>query len=307
MLINEEKLREIVKESIGNIITDNIEQDILKEELSISTDVNNITLKIKSILGNDYKKNYSNPNNYKLIDDKLTKQVFYNDVDVKYQDIVIKITYYVLESNNNELISYYKSRFNSKTQLSNFHLKLYLTSYDGVINWIINSMSIQHEVEHLFQYYKKNKPLLPIEKMKEYHALNLLTNSNDFYEQIIGHTYYYYVKVERNAIINGLYRKIMDMSNNGATFNPLDIIKDTPFYDNIKTIKEVIINSKNYPEIEKRLIPYNKTLKSFLRLANRMVDEYTKAFGRLLYKVKKDIEENNKDTLINYSERKIKK
>ena len=47
--------------------------------------------------------------------------------------------------------------------------------------------------------------------------------------------------------------------------------------------------------------------KQYLKIANIMIDEYSKAFGRLLYKVKKDIESVNEDLLINLSNRRITK
>ena len=78
------------------------------------------------------------------------------------------------------------------------------------------------------------------EKMKEYNKLNSLTNSDDFYEQVIGYTYYYYIKAERNAIINGMYRYIIDANTNGEIVNPLQMIKDTQYYNNIQIIKKVI-------------------------------------------------------------------
>ena len=54
------------------------------------------------------------------------------------------------------------------------------------------------------------------------------------------------------------------------------------------------------------LKPFNKTIDSYLKIANRVVSEYTKAFGRLLYLLKKDIAETNKNLLINWDDKTIK-
>ena len=78
-------------------------------------------------------------------------------------------------------------------------------------------------------------------------------------------------------------------------------------YQNIQVIKNAIQNPTKLSLIEKRLTKINKSLKSYLRIANRMIDEYTKAFGRLLYKSKKDIEKEKSNWLINYGERLLKK
>lgn len=283
-----------------------MEKNILNEELSISNDVNNITTKIKSAVSNDYKKNKDDLTKYKPIDKKLD-DVFYNELDINYNNIIIKVVYYVLNTSEEKTFRYYKGKYASKSRNTEFHLTLFLTGYNGVINWKLNSMSLQHEVEHLYQLYKKKKPLLSSDKMKDYNNIEFLMDSDDFYDNIVGFTYYYYFKIERNANINGLYRKIMDANEDGVFVDPMEIIKDSLYYQNVQFIKKTIQDSTKLPLIEKSLLKINKSLKSYLRVANRMIDEYTKAFGRLLYKTKKDIEKEKSNWLINYGERLIKK
>ena len=50
-------------------------------------------------------------------------------------------------------------------------------------------------------------------------------------------------------------------------------------------------------DLEERLKQNNITFKSYMRIANTMISEYTKSFGRLLYKLNKDIDELNKTKL----------
>ena len=281
-----------------------MEKDILKEELSISNDVNNITSKIKSIISNDYKQNKDNYSKYKTIDNNLDF-VFFNEIVVKYNDININILYHVLITNDEKTFNYYKVKYPSKSSTYGFNLILFITAYNGYINWKNNSMSLQHEVEHLYQSYKMKKPILSDDKMKEYTIIDTLTNSNNFYDKVIGFTYYYYFKAEKNAIINGLYREIMDANQFALFEDPLNIIKNSPYYNNINLIKSVINNNDKLPLIDLSLSKINKTLKSYLRVANRMIDEYTKAFGRLLYKSKKDIEIQKQNWMINYGEQEL--
>lgn len=278
-------------------------KDILNEELAISNDVNNLTSKIKSIIGNDYNRNKDYWGNYSKCLPNFPYEVFVSDCVFK-DDIFksIDIKYYVLEDPCDRTKKEYLTNFSSTSNTKKYELIFYLIAYNGKIDWSISSSTIQHEAEHLFQLYKKNKPLLTQKQMDEYNKMGKLRKSNDSFEKIIGYTYYYYSRVEKNAIINEFYREIMDSYVPGSIIKPMEVIKDSVKYRNIQVIKNVITDKEYYPILEEKLKENNKTLKSYLRVANRMIDEYTKAFGRLLYKVNKDIAEKNKNLLINYNE-----
>lgn len=280
---------------------------ILNEELSISNDVNDLTIKIKNLISNDYARNIGCERCYTILYKGFNREVFSNEITINYDNKSIIVVYYVLEDASQEIIKQYNSIFNSTSNNRILRLKLYLTSHNNKINWKKNSRDLQHEVEHLFQLIKKGKDLLSDKQFYEYNKLKALTTHNDYYDQIIGYTYYYYNKAERNAIINGLYREIVDLNTDGLVTDPLEIIKKSPYYNNIQIIKNTIENHKNHEQLENRLKNINKTLKQYLRIANIMINEYSKAFGRLLYKVKKDIENVNEDLLINLSNRKITK
>lgn len=280
---------------------------ILNEELSISNDVNDLTIKIKNLISNDYTRNIGYERCYTILYKGFNREVFSNEITINYDNKSIIVVYYVLEDASQEIIKQYNSIFNSTSNNRILRLELYLTAHNNKINWKKNSRDLQHEVEHLFQLIKKGKDLLSDKQFGEYNKLKSLTAHNDYYDQVIGYTYYYYNKAERNAIINGLYREIIDLNTDGLVTDPLEIIKNSPYYHNIQIIKTTIENHKNHEQLENRLKNINKTLKQYLRIANIMIDEYSKAFGRLLYKVKKDIESVNEDLLINLSNRRITK
>lgn len=280
---------------------------ILNEELSISNDVNDLTIKIKNLISNDYARNIGYERCYTILYKGFNKEVFSNEITINYDNKSIIVVYYVLEDASQEIIKQYNSIFNSTSNNKILRLKLYLTSHNNKINWKKSSRDLQHEVEHLFQLIKKGKDLLSDKQFDEYNKLKSLITHNDYFDQIIGYTYYYYNKAERNAIINGLYREIIDLNTDGLVTEPLEIIKNSPYYHNIQIIKNTIENHKNHEQLENKLKNINKTLKQYLRIANIMIDEYSKAFGRLLYKVKKDIESVNEDLLINLSNRRITK
>ena len=279
--------------------------DILNEELSISNDVKNLTLKIKNLISNDYARNIGFDRCYTTLYKGLNIEVFSDEIDINYENIHITVLFYILEDATPEIIKKYKTIFHSSSNNKHFKLTLYLTANNGKINWKNNSNDLQHEVEHLFQLFKKGKELLSDKQFAIYDKLRTLTSSDDFFDQVIGFTYYYFTKTEKNAIINGLYGEIMELNTDGAIMDPLEIIKNSPYYRNIQIIKNAIQDKDNYDFFEQRLKIVNKTLKQFLRVANTMINEYTKAFGRLLYKVKKDIESVNEDLLINLSNRRI--
>lgn len=285
----------------------NMINDILNEELSISNDVNDLTIKIKNLISNDYARNIGYERCYTILYKGFNREVFSNEITINYANKSIIVVYYVLEDASQEITKQYNSLFNSTSNNRILRLELYLTSHNNKINWKKNSKDLQHEVEHLFQLIKKGKDLLSDKQFSEYNKLKSLTTYDDYYDQIIGYTYYYYNKAERNAIINGLYREIIDLNTDGLVTDPLEIIKKSPYYHNIQIIKNTIENHKNHEQLENKLKNINKTLKQYLRIANIVIDEYSKAFGRLLYKVKKDIESVNEDLLINLSNRRITK
>lgn len=281
--------------------------DVLNEELHISNDVNYLTSKIKSIIGNNYNKNKNFIKNYGKVLLNFDHILFHNDIDV-YMDninITLSIKYYVLENASEHVKKEYLIKFPSTSNNGEYELTLYLTSNYDKINWHLHSKTIQHEVEHLYQLYKKQRPLLSQKQASEYNKMSKLMSSDDYTEKIIGFTYYYYTRVEKNAIINELYREIMDLYVPGMKIDISEEIKKFIHFQNINIIKNYIKDDKNIDAIEKCLSKNGKQLKSYLRIANRMIDEYIKAFGRLLYKINKDIDERTKDLLINFGNRRI--
>lgn len=281
--------------------------DVLNEELHISNDVNYLTSKIKSIIGNNYNKNKNFIKNYGKVLLNFDHILFHNDIDV-YMDninITLSIKYYVLENASEHVKKEYLIKFPSTSNNGEYELTLYLTSNYDKINWQLHSKTIQHKVEHLYQLYKKQRPLLSQKQASEYNKMSKLMSSDDYTEKIIGFTYYYYTRVEKNAIINELYREIMDLYVPGMKIYISEEIKKFIHFQNINIIKNYIKDDKNIDAIEKCLSKNGKQLKSYLRIANRMIDEYIKAFGRLLYKINKDIDERTKDLLINFGNRRI--
>lgn len=274
-------------------------KDIINEELGISNDIKVLVSLVKNRIGDDFSKNYKNKSYYYGLNQEFPYKVFHGDIGIKWRDIDIHIIYYVMPDNDEYVTRNYLRRFNSTSNIEKYELNLYLVGYNNKILWENFNRTIQHEVEHFFQLYKKGKELLTAKQNEEYQNLLPLTRSTDYYEKIIGFTYYYYNRVEKNALINGMYGEIMGKYLPGYNLDPLEEIKKSSVYNNISKIKKFIKDKNELPFIINRLTNINKDIKSYLRIANTVVNEYTKAFGRLLYKLKKDIADANKDLLIN--------
>ena len=280
-----------------------MEKNILNEELGIANNVNKIVVQVKSEIGSDFTDIITNSNYYNYFLTNFPHKVFYDKIFVHIKELGINIvvTYYVLPDKNDDINKEYLIKYQSTSDINKYSLCFYLTSHNGKIDWFEHSSTIQHEVEHLYQLVMKNKQLLTNKQMKEYEKMAKLRRSNIPVKKIIGYTYYYYSRIEKNAIINELYRKIIDSYIPGSNIDPMEEIKKDTKYKNIQVIKDVINNKDNLQPLEMCLNEIGKELKSYLRIANKMIDEYTKAFGRLLYKVNKDIEEINRGLLINYN------
>lgn len=281
-----------------------MEQNILKEELGISNDVNKIVTQIKSVIGDNYNKNKDNISKYISLPN-FQNSIFHNKIIVNLKNISISISvvinYYVLLNASKNIESKYLNLFKSSSDNEKYEIDLYLTALYNKIEWEKYSSTIQHEVEHMYQLFRKNKPLMTDKQLFFYNKMIILKNSSDYLTKIIGFTYYFYNKIEKNAFMNGIYREIIDSYVTGLNTPIIELIKNTQIYKNIQVIKNIITNKDNWSDLEMRLKSYNITLKSYLKIANIMIQEYTKSFGRTLYKINKDIDEINKTKLINLS------
>ena len=277
-------------------------KEILKEEAGIADSVNNLTEKIKSIIDNDY--NQNGITNHTLKKEPYS-DVYYNSFYLMFENVEINIVYAVLNNpSKNEEITY-RRNYPSSAYHAHNKIVIYLTAKNKKIKWFGYISTLQHEIEHLYQAIKKNDRLLSCKKQEEYNRFQNLLDTDDLYLKIIGFTYYYSYKFELNAIINGMYREIINLVQLGEDVEPMEIIKSTNHYNNIQTIKKHINNSDSFNIIKLRLKKENINPDKFLSIANNMINAYIKAFGRLLYKVNKDIKALKEDRLINNDNLKI--
>ena len=140
--------------------------------------------------------------------------------------------------------------------------------------------------------------------MKEFEKYNKFIDmyqNGDMYQKIIGGIYYFYTKVEQNAIMNGLYREIMEINKFSYISKPIEIVQNNNHFKMIAELKSLFMEIENdemmrdfiIEELEK----INKTYKSFERIAKRTFSEYIKKFARTIRKAKKDLEKKYNDVI----------
>lgn len=279
---------------------------IILEELGISNDVIALTNKVKSAIGKDYAQHVGTNTSYNItipIASNLSVIGFKRSIVVKFIDTDINITYYVVDDTRAKYsaIKTYLQKYNSNFNIKTNNLTLFLTGDGKKISWQYSDATIQHEIEHWYQQYRKGDELLDTSHMKKYAFTQRLLNSNSPIKRNIGFIYYYSEKIEHSAIMNGLYNKIMGTNALSMIEKPEDILKDYVHYSNIDAIRNDIIsldkNDKRKQMFVDVLNKINKSYDSFIKLANRTIDMYIKGFARTVYKAKKDLAEQYKNTI----------
>ena len=278
-------------------------KEIIAEELGISNKVSLLTLRIKNLISNDFAKHknlesfhYNMPlSNLKYV------SVYGNKLTVNFENDKLSVLFFVLDKND-DAYHVYKSKYSSGYSSDKNQITLYLESFSNKIVWHESNSTIQHEVEHYFQTYKKGKPLSTREDIVKYNTFIEMFKSNDMYKQLIGGIYYFYTKVEQNAIVNGLYREIMEVNKFSYIEKPIEVLRENKHYKILNKLKHLfneIINDDMMKEfISDELKELNKPINSFIKIANITFSEYTKKFSRTLFKAKKDLESKYGDVII---------
>lgn len=279
---------------------------IILEELGISNDVIALTSKLKSAIGKDYVKCKNTGNTFLVRIPLLPNDdiiVLKREKKIKFFNTSITVTYYVIDDTRwkNSIVNLYFQRYHSNFNNDTNELKLFLAGDGKKISWDRSDSTLQHEIEHWYQQYRKGDALLDAKHMKKYtFAQNLLKDTNPV-KRNIGFVYYYAENIEHAAIMNGLYAKIMSTNAISMIENPEDILKEYLHYKNIDVIRTDIYSLEKDAKLKQLFIDaladINKTYDSFIKLANKTIDKYIKGFARTIYKAKKDLDEQYKNII----------
>ena len=279
---------------------------ILLEELGISNDVISIVSKVKSEIGKDYAQNSGVRNeDYIWLQLSSTEKIlaFHRSISIKFKSTTIPIEYYVVDdgTNKNSIIQKYFRKYFSGFDVKNNNLTLFLTGDSKKIDWQKKDSTIQHEIEHWYQQYRKGSDLIDDRHLKRYNKYRNLIKSGDPIKANIGMIYYYSEKIEHDAIMNGLYNEVIEVNSVSYIEKPEDILKEYLHYNNIdgirKTIEMIAQDDSYKKKYEDAMHEIGMNFNSFIKLANRTINMYIKGFGRTLVKAKKDLDEKYKNVI----------
>lgn len=279
---------------------------IILEELGISNDVIALTSKLKSAIGKDYAK-CENTGNMFLVripllpnDDIIALK---REKKIKFFNKSVTVTYYVIDDTRwkNSTINSYFQRYHSNFNIDTNELKLFIAGDGKKISWDRSDSTLQHEIDHWYQQYRKGDALLDAKHMKKYKFAQDLIRDTNPVKRNIGFVYYYAENIEHAAIMNGLYAQIMSTNAVSMIEKPEDILKEYLHYKNIDAIRTDIYSLEKDAKRKQLLIDaladINKTYDSFIKLANKTIDNYIKGFARTVYKAKKDLDEQYKNII----------
>lgn len=250
----------------------------VNEELGISSLVITTAKNIVSMIAKDASKNGS------LTGQKTGK---INGVNIFGETIEICYTIYCVTSENAKLVRpKWTGGYNSELKRLTTSV-LYLTDKNEFIDL---DGTTQHELEHMYQTSLSGKSLINrAGTRKIYVAAKKLMNSGDYFEQIVGYSVYYANKFEQNAYANTIYRMLMD---NGV-LNPMDYIKETGMYKNIKIIEEQLGRDTKYfvQSVENICVSnFGRHYNWWKNLTKKMISSFLTQIGKAIAKYEKDRE-----------------
>ena len=250
----------------------------VNEELGISSLVSKTAKNIVSMIGKDAMKNGT-----------LTgqKRGTINRVNVFGETIEICYTVYCVDSANVHLVRpRWTGAFNSELKRLTTSV-IYLTDKNEFIDL---DGTTQHELEHMYQSSLHGKSLISkTGTRKIYNAAKKLMNSSDYFEQIVGYSVYYANKFEQNAYANTVYRMLM----NSGTLSPMDCIKETGMYKNIKIIEEQLGRDTKYfvQSVENICVSnFGRHYNWWKNLTKKMISSFLTQIGKAIAKYEKDRE-----------------
>lgn len=275
-------------------------KEILKEELGISNEVNELTNKVKNSIALDFNKYKDRETCYTIINlgNGLKGNVFVHNVNVNFEGLNIPILYSILINPQPQVINAYDNIYLSNYNENEKMVFLYLACWNGKIAWEKYSSFIQHELHHMFQHLKKGKNIISNKEQINYANYVSLLKQKDNASQFVGRTLYYAYKAEKEALMNEFYRRVMEYNEQSYSVNPIDLLKEYPRYKDINTIKNILEQSKSNETLRENINNVLKTINftydKFVKLAEKMISDYVKAFGRTISKCKHDLIDKHK-------------
>lgn len=247
---------------------------LVKEELGISELVKIETQKLIDKIVTD-----SNKMSFQVFSGKFKTLLFGKIIDIIYQ---IKIV------NNESELKLLKIPNAGSVSVDNSVLKTTIVYMADKQQYFDYNGTTEHEVKHVFQLANSGKKFLAKNKTQSmYKTALMLTDMDDYYEQVVGWTIYYACKFERDAFVSALYRRIID----NWSETPIEVIKQTNLYKNLKIIsdeadRETTTSAQRIDDVCEKY--FGKHYKWWKNTAKQTVSGYLTKIGKVLAKVEKD-------------------
>lgn len=285
--ISKEKEKQLLKETVEQL------QDFINETYTISNEVSMIATTIDMRLFEEYRKTVAEP----CENGKMKSGLFeYNSHGVR---LMVDWEWTILPPAKDSDVEPTESAHIDITQRI-LHIKV--TSVGGAYNHNGILESIQHEVLHLFERQKRNKPYTNINNYKvasdtfEKLAITRATTEKEQKEKTISgciaSIIYMTYKFEQRAFYNGAYRYIMQ-SRRDAYYNFDELLHETRLFRRLMDVKfcvdELSAVDPNDSFLRGELEKYNLTLGKVLRCGRHLIYRLNAMIVRLRDKVMTDI------------------
>ena len=246
---------------------------LVSEELSLSDVVNDTTKNVLSLIIKDSKN----------CGTKKTEGELYTNIFGKRIKLIYHIHRVNLERDLLNVSILNPGYYNESTDTLETTI-IYVKEKNRYVDY---AGTTRHEIKHIYQTIKSGKPLLFGKSLSIYKTASDLRKSRDFYTQVVGYTIYYANNFEKDAITSSIY----SMIENNPAEDPYELIKNTPYYKNIKIIHDVL---ENVTEITRQTIEnicqkyFGKHFNWWKNIAKKICSGYINRVGKILTKIEKD-------------------
>lgn len=298
-LIEQMKYKTLIEETLGEI------ENVIKEERSIPYEITNIVNDISYRLSNEVKNSPSLPYNRDFITFK--KGQF--DVNLFNRRIKILWEYYSFLNNEIKNKTFIKDRSGQlRKTIDGYEINVTIRAVNGKIDFARTLEALQHEFEHLWERLHRSNS--PYKGMKLYNVANQMMNdSYNEYNRIIGRILYISKKWEQRAFANGVYQYLM---NHTAPNLTRENIKETQLYCALIYLKKDVEKLKSINDYEQHPflratlaklksnfgIQYNQ----LIDIGEKAINNIVRILGRTLSKVEDDLSKNEGEIMFpNYN------
>lgn len=276
---------------MDNIILEEIEK-ILKEELSVNNEIDNISEEIMLNIGNDYK-----IGNKQIIKDSI--YLYSSSFTKTFLDKKIYINYKIYNFLNNEVFQMCKDDYgitdgSSACLEGGRFIMVSINGYcvSGTLNKALLLDTIRHEIEHIFQQIKSGK-VIPQNNAYNTFAQPMYLYNEDNITKTIANLIYLSERFEIDAMVNGLYGELKEMGGKGISrYGLMKTYAYGKYKEYLRLYNDIISFDKQVVNniLKKGDINYMQ----FIKRIEWGKKYFINKIGKVFFKYKKDmLKENN--------------